>query len=124
MGPPKKSSKAKKRPAEQRDSQESIEPSLEELAESVETNFVRADNEKTPARAPRPASASTSSATSVLKAPEALSNDLIQEMPFEIDTMRKLRNEHQQEMIFIQAKLAAKNEDNFQWKKEGNPTPV
>ena len=34
--------------------------------------------------------------------------------------MRKLRNEHQQEMIFIQAKLAAKNEDNFQWKKEGN----
>ena len=34
--------------------------------------------------------------------------------------MRKLRSEHQQEMISIQAKLASKSQDNFQWKKDGN----
>ena len=119
MPPSKKTSRGKKRPAEEANSQEFDEPSIETLAENLEQQQRPTTSSESSTRQSRQNSVK-SSAASVLKAPEALSNDLIQEMRFELDTMRKLRSEHQQEMISIQSKLASKSQDNFQWKKDGN----
>ena len=116
MAPTKKTSKDKKRPTE---NQNTEEPALEDLVASVEQQAKKRTRRESTVTSPTQ-TATASSSASVLKAPEALSNDLIQEMRFELDSMRRLRTEHQQEMIQIQAKLAAKQEDNYQWQKDGN----
>ena len=60
------------------------------------------------------------SAVSVLKAPEALPNDLIQEMRTEISEMKKQGREQQDELLSVRAKLAVKEGADFSWKQEGN----
>ena len=60
------------------------------------------------------------SAAPVLQAPEALPNELIQEMRTEISEMKKQSREQQHELLSVRAKLAVKEGADFAWKKDGN----
>ena len=113
----KKGSKSKNKSTQNDSQSQDEEPELTTLSQEIEK---RARKSKK-SQVNRDVAISTGMSTSeVLSAPESLPKDLIQEMRFEIDNMKKQNREQQEEMVILKDKVVSHKGVDYQWKKEGN----
>ena len=113
MAPTKKTASSKK--AADKNKRPTTEPSISDLNRVLEKQASRRQANPDRGTVSLPHSSAT-----VLEAPESLPNDLIQEMRDEINAMKQQGKQQQEQLRSVRAKLAAKTETPFTWKKEGN----
>ena len=95
------------------------EPDLEILSRELEKRAKKQKRTHTATSTDAEAGPS-SPKTLVLRAPESLPSDLIQEMQSEIAAMKRQSKEQKEEVSKLKAKLVASDGVDYQWKKEGN----
>ena len=118
MPPTKKGTKTKQKASNVTNSSQESEPPISELSQDLEKRARKSPREAVPTDTAEPSTSSPPSR--VLRAPESLSQELIQEMRCEIQAMKKHRQEQNEEMLRIKAKMSAKVDVDFPWKKDGN----
>ena len=122
MAPTSKKSKTKSRGTQNDSQSQEEEPDLDNLSQEIEKRARKSKKmrEMVSEETPLAGTSSDSTPSIVLSAPESLPKDLIQEMRFEIESMKKQNREQQAEMVFLKSKVVAKDAVDYQWKKEGN----
>ena len=118
-------SKDKGKSLKPRSTRDTTEPSLEILTRVLEKKSAEKSSEKTKDR-PRTSTVEevpdneSLSTQPIEKHPEALPNDVMQEMRSLITEICSEKKQHQEEIMRLTAKLTASTSSDIQWKKEGN----
>ena len=118
MAPPKKNSKSKQSNNTSDKDDNVDEPTISELSQVLEKRARKRVSSSDSNVEPSTSTESTPS--KVLRAPESLPQDLIQEMRSELQAMKKHGQDQHEEMLRIKARMSAKANSDFPWKKEGN----